>query len=309
MKKMIKIQVSFIVPFLKFDKNVKKIINEFKKNNKRENQLILICDGKKKVTIKKKLNSNIIIKNLNSCSGPGLARNRGIQLAKHSFIQFLDDDDMFDFKKLRLMNLKVNPQKFNIISYNFFSNDKWFKKNKKKFVKNFSKNKIELINKFFRLESHYSVIHYFFNKNFLIKNKIRFSRYYFEDILFLLKVIIKNNKKNKHINKILYYKKFKKDSITGRLTNRKTYNKSIINQFLRSWFNCLKILKLNSQNTSNYNSLSQIALRGLLGYLIKNNDLKKLENTKNFLKLKTMIKKFNNPIMKYDKITFNYLKQ
>ena len=99
--------ISVIIPFVNYDKNLIEIINNIK-NRKNLNflELILLNDSKKKISKKKlKLNNNMVFRNINSFSGPGIARNEGIKISKGKWIMFLTL--MIELILIGLLKLKI----------------------------------------------------------------------------------------------------------------------------------------------------------------------------------------------------------
>ena len=159
---------------------------------------------------------------------------------------------------------------------------------------------------FFYLDLHYPIIFYFFNRKFLIKNNIRFTQGYYEDILFLLKVIFSNKKKISFLQEVIYKKNKKEKSITS------TFTIKHINDYIKVWLKCANLLNKKYYDTFFSRKLIQVAFRGVLGYLLfnlrKNRKLSLLrKNNKIFDKLIKNINPDFKPKLKYDKIAHVYL--
>ena len=260
--------ISIIIPFISRKQNnidlIKKI-NFF--SSKEIFEFILVNDGRDKISKEQlNLNKNIKYFNLNSFSGPGRARNMGVRKASGDWIIFLDSDDILNFKNLLKKNNIIIKKTNNIIAFNYKSNEKNYLHNKQKFFLTYSNYKLKnKLTNFFYLKLHYPIIFFLFKKKFLLRNKIKFKKGYYEDILFLLKVLLKNNNKKIYfIKEIIYIKNFTKKSITSQFSIKH------MEDYIKVWILCSKLLKYNLKDKILVKKLIQVAFRGVLGYLIFN---------------------------------------
>jgi len=288
-------------------KILKKIINVFKVQ-KKNYQLILVCDGKKikenKLNIEKF--PNIKFKNLNTFSGPGRARNVGLKMSTGKWVHFLDSDDMINFKKiLKLEKILLTKKKLNMIAFNFKSNDTNYRQKKNLFYSMIKeKNKMKKIKSFFELKYTYEIIFYFFKKSFLLKNKIYFLKGFHEDIAFLLKTILKNNSPIHYTNSYIYNKNFNKNSITYKI------NEKNINFYIKAFIYCIKYIKNNYKFFKERDKILQTNIRGIMGRTLKyvaiyRLNFKKIK--KNFLVLMSMYNNKYSGNQPYDVIFKKYL--
>jgi len=121
--------ISVIIPFYKKRKYFIKTINSLKNQTYKNFEVIVIYDDDDKIDLKfvtKTLNNikkkKILVNNRNL--GVALARNKGIEKSKGSFVAFLDADDVWHRNKLELQ-IKFMKQKkinFSYTSYQIIDN-------------------------------------------------------------------------------------------------------------------------------------------------------------------------------------------
>jgi len=191
--------ISIILPTYNSEKFIEECLKKLSNVINKKIELIIVNDNSSDNT--KKICSNYVKKNkyiklinLKKNSGVSIARNTGINYSKGKYLFFLDSDDLIIKKTLLKINKLIEDSI--ILDFAFFPSydpinkiiDKNFliyKKKDKKFI-----NCIKDYKKF-RL----TCWNYFFNKDFLLKNNIKFSNIrIFEEQIFLTKIFIKAKK-------------------------------------------------------------------------------------------------------------------
>ena len=133
--------ISVIIPYYKKKKFIKKTIISVLNQTYKNFEIIIIYDDteKKELSFIKKLSKldkriRLIINNNNL--GAGLSRNIGIEKAKGYYICFLDADDVWDKKKIKLQLDYMEKNKISIshTSYYVYENKKMMSK---RIAKNF----------------------------------------------------------------------------------------------------------------------------------------------------------------------------
>jgi glycosyltransferase involved in cell wall biosynthesis len=128
---------------------------------------------------------NVLYFRLAQNSGPGIARNKGIERATGKWIFFLDSDDVIYHDKLSLLIDFLETEKADII---FLTSKNVCKPNSAVHTDNFPK---KTLNPFDDIVSYYVyncyVFHFVYLRKFLIEKRILFNDFYFgEDICFTL---------------------------------------------------------------------------------------------------------------------------
>lgn len=126
-------------------------------------------------------------------------RNLGLKYSKGSYIWFVDSDDIF-----QLPNSDIYSNFFaDVISFNFIYNDSQGKNN----LKINGSNKLNRKSILFALSTNRianSCWPYFYSKNFLIMNEIKFENMFFEDLIFNLKCFLVKGITYQHVSFNLY---------------------------------------------------------------------------------------------------------
>lgn len=117
-----KINLSIIVPIYNAEKYLEKLLNSIEEQMNNYTELILINDGSSDNSLEicerhKKNNKNIIVCSIKN-SGSGIARNKGIELARGDYLYFPDSDDILCENALEnILNIiKENPD-YVVFSY------------------------------------------------------------------------------------------------------------------------------------------------------------------------------------------------
>lgn len=267
-----KIKVTIIIPFYNI-KNFRKIfLKNIRKIFDLSFQYIVVDDGSNDDTLfflKKRLKAeNFIFLRLNKNYGPGIARNYALKFAIGKYILFLDADDQINIKSLKKILKSIKNKTFDLYYYNFVKKNFYLKK-----LCNFKRIDRELsLNLFLRKELDMSVNHCLFNKNFLKQNKLTFSSGVYEDIVFMCKCLLKARKiSSKKI--LVYFKKYRKLSITNTFTNKNTL------YFIKS---CILKHKLFYKKKNFFNNL-QYGIRGDYCSVLKMNNKSKQKIKKEFI--------------------------
>jgi glycosyltransferase involved in cell wall biosynthesis len=235
-----KYKIAIIIPFYNSEKFIKiNIANILELLRKFKNIEVIYIDNNSTDNTYKFIKKNIInynnIKLLKTkkknCHSPGIARDLGVLKSNSEFILYLDVDDIIKTKNFGDLINQIDKKVGNIMYLKKISEQSeapYLKYNKKN------------LKIFFRKTINMQVISILIKKKFLIKNKIFFFHGIYEDILYLFKCHFFNKKKIIFFNKIIYEKKFNKNSITN--------SKPSIFQFkykFEAWKNIYFFLKKN----------------------------------------------------------------
>jgi glycosyltransferase involved in cell wall biosynthesis len=307
--------ISIIIPFFKariFLKNASKL--SISLLNLKNVEIIFIddCSNSEDVNYLKKIvkdEKNIHILSTSSNSGPGIARNLGINKAKNKWIMFLDIDDSLlisNFTKFIKFVEKNSSDNLIYFKHSLSSNKKKISNNnyKPKLIKLDYENRIK---NFIRLEMDGCVIFTLFKRSFLNKYKIRFKKGYNEDIFFLYLCYFFNKEKIKIFNYLLYLKNYSSNSITN------TFTIKHINGYFAAWKDIYK----HSKSTLIKNKIImkddvQYGLRGAMAFMIKRLIRSNLSIYKKSINFNMILKLFLSIInknfeikTKYDKIVYD----
>lgn len=270
--------ISIIIPLFNNQNIIKNLFQKLDSIKTNNIEIIFVDDGSndKTVSILKKCIKNkkdfYLFKNLKN-QGPGIARNIGIRKSTSKNLLFLDSDDTINKKKFTSLDKFIAKKKFNICIFNNHIK-KFYVSDQNTWIKNF-------FLKSFRRE----IIFGIYNKNFLINNKIFFKKGFYEDLVFLFQVILKNKKKIIFFDKKVYVKNDKnKKSITKQVSEKHIIDK------INAWKNTFLIAKKYNNTLSN--ELLNFRMRGELVLLYK-----KIKNIKN----KVLFNKFRRILLSHAK--------
>tara|TARA_Y100000590_G_C15702287_1_gene1007248 strand:- start:616 stop:1932 length:1317 start_codon:yes stop_codon:yes gene_type:complete len=176
---------SIIIPFYNSEKYISECINSIIKQKLANLEIILIDDNSidRSAKIAKsfvKKNNNIKIIQNNRNEGVSVCRNKGIKTARGKYIIFVDSDDFLI--RNSLINLANFIKKHDGTDLIIFTN--YTRKADGKFFKDKiflpSKNKIKKAKNILELYKDKPVFHtcwnYIYNRNFILKHKIRFIK-------------------------------------------------------------------------------------------------------------------------------------
>lgn len=191
--------VSIIIPVYNAEKYLKRCIDSLLKQTYRNLEIILIDDGstdscplicadysKKEPSIKVIYSKNY---------GQGVARNKGLDIAKGEFISFVDADDVLKEDAIERLSAVAEEGQYDIVSGSYFRVDKKVKAssnscNSGKIERKGCKDNIKRYNLYKTTSSFGYVWGKLYRRAFLNRNKLRFSeerKVFMEDSLFNLK--------------------------------------------------------------------------------------------------------------------------
>ena len=199
-------------------------------------------------------------------SGPGSARNKGIEVSQGRYVIFLDSDDYLSDNALYNLYeyLELNNYKDDLISYNWkYSPDSCLinrNYNGGRRDYNFIKmKKKELLNAYLSMNMDNSVIYNLIRKSTIVDNDISFSSGLHEDIDYMFKVYYHSNIVSV-FDKVLYYKRDHLSSIINQFTE-----KNIVG-YIRAWKEMFNFLLVENEKV---HILSlKIGVTGTVGMLI-----------------------------------------
>lgn len=208
--------VSIIIPAYNVEKYIEQCLETvINQKTKYSYEIICINDGStdKTINILEKYQNKIKIINTKN-SGPGTARNIGLENAKGQYIMFVDADDYVrdDFIEKMINAIIENDADISICNFCRFSNDSKIEKVNKGRNKIYLKNEMEQV-----LLMEFHSCNKAFKRELIEKNKYP-ENILFEDVVSISQCIIDANKIVK-IEDYLYYYRRTKDSITNNLTD------------------------------------------------------------------------------------------
>ena len=242
--------LSIIIPTYNSESTLSRALESvlFKDNFISENVEIIVCDdfsNDNSVSTIRKLSKGGLIKLVKNTSnlGPGVSRNKCIEISEGRWISFLDSDDYYKKKGLKnLISLILKHEKngVDLIIYGY---------------KGLSEN---LKEDYLKLQTDGSVIYSCVNKNIITDNNIVFSEGYHEDVDYQFK-LINYSKKIKIVNNNIYKKSNRQNSIVNTITEKH------IDGFFRAWEEIFQLVKGNNQ----YENLMRIGTIGLVSTRIR----------------------------------------
>lgn len=213
-----KYKITIIIPFYNSKKFIKiSLSNILTLSQKLKNIEIIYVDNNSTDNSYKIVKDNII--NYNNIrlfktakkygQGPGIARNLGVLKSNSEYILYLDADDVIRKNVIENLINQLGKKNVNIMYLKKISEQPSTPPSP--YLK-YNKNNLRI---FFRNTNNMEVISIVFKKKFLMKNKIFFHDGIFEDIFYLFKCHFFNKKKIFFYKRIVYEKKFYKNSITN----------------------------------------------------------------------------------------------
>lgn len=209
------ILISAIVPVYNSEKFLKDCIKSLRNQSLKEIEMIFVNDGSSDRSLDilrkyKNIDSRIKIINQEN-SGPSIARNRGLEIAKGEYISFIDSDDWIDKDMYKEMyNLAKSKESDAVICDMKMVNNKneLYVKGLDYNLNTYSKKDIEekIFKELLSNSQFNSMANKIFKSQIINKNNIRLDPdiYYAEDWLFNMKFFKECNKIS-YINKCFYY--------------------------------------------------------------------------------------------------------
>ena len=191
--------VSIIMPIYNREKSINRAIQSVLCQTYKDFELILINDGSTDNTekvCKKYVKKDRRIKYIKiSNSGPGEARNKGLELATGKYIMFIDSDDFYEEKMVEIMLNEIKESQTNCIICNRIINNKnnkikqsfveknMISENKQEFIEYFQKHNLfnGVCNKIY-LKNIIDEYHIKFDKRFISGEDYKFNLDYFNHI-------------------------------------------------------------------------------------------------------------------------------
>ena len=200
-------EYSIIICAYNIEKFIQRCIDSVLNNNFTDYEIIIVDDGSTDNTAaiidKYKTNQHVKIFH-NKNQGLGLSRNFGLKHSKGKYVWFIDGDDFISLKSLKTLDSYVNRYPdVDVFSFDYCS-----------FSEKCSTKMLTSIgidpNCLFTYNP--SVCFKIYKKEFLIKNDLKFSDKYYEDLEFST-IVSALKPKFYHITENLYYYVVRKDSI------------------------------------------------------------------------------------------------
>lgn len=282
--------ISIIIPFKNSNSTIKRCLNSILKQKGNINYEVILIDDyssdKTSKTIKKIIHDKknfILINSKTKTIGPGYARNIGIKKSNSKYLFFLDSDDFLENDALINLKKIVGNKKIDLVCCNYKIQDSIgnFKKKSRFDLKLYSSSKLRIIKNFFELSIVPQVISNLISKNLVLKNNIKFSNGYFEDIFFYFKILFFFEKKI-ILKKKIYIKNNRYNSIVNSLSA-----KHIKDSFM-SYYKCYLFAKKRKKKFVNIN-LEKLLLFTFVGQVAV--FVKRIEKLKNNSNLKEFLYK------------------
>jgi glycosyltransferase involved in cell wall biosynthesis len=190
------IRVSVIIPAFNVEKYLSKCLDSLYQQTLRpeEFEIIIIDDNSSDETLKiaknfKKKRNNVTVLHNQKNLGPGLSRNKGLDIAKGDYIYFVDGDDYIDPITLEQLLIVAYSNEADIVSAGFRRVDTkgkiLFEKSEKD---QFSSDRIQLIRNLLEFQIHHIVWNKLIKKDLFVKKKIKFPPGLHEDIMVVRKL-------------------------------------------------------------------------------------------------------------------------
>jgi len=223
-------------------------------------------------------NLNLQIAHLDKNSGPGIARNKGVTLAKGEYVLFLDGDDLLVPNALARLSELMQKNDYDLITFNwtYFSD---LKNNqcyvpRRRDLGDMPLERKALVQHYLGMNMDGSVIYTTARKSLFEQYQIRFPDGYHEDMSVIFKMYYAANTTLK-LDEVLYIKK----DVEGSIVN--TLAKKHVDGYLNAWPLILRFLKEQEDSIS---ECMPHYLRGMSGHvctLINKNYVVNRKDSKN----------------------------
>lgn len=249
-------KISIILPVYNVELYLKECLNSLINQTLKDIEIICVDDKStdNSLAILKEYASydnRIIVLEQEINQGPGVARNRGIDIANSDYIMFCDPDDWYELNACEICYDKISKGDNDIafFSLNFYYDDTGeLVKDNKRLMHLYKYFDVDSINVDDCLEYYVPTmfpVTNIYSKNFLNKYNIRFGNgYVFEDQYFVLLALLYTNK-FAVINLCLYNYRIRENSQSGIFYENYDYllsiNYDILNIILKDKKDCHKI--------------------------------------------------------------------
>lgn len=224
------------------------------------------CSSGKSEFFKLTNQNSIKILKTHKNSGPGVARNLGIQKAKKDYIVFLDSDDQLkpNFFAALLATLEGHT-KTDVVAFDYELMGRTLDLKVQRYD-------LDLIadNAFLHYVAHRcdgSVILAIYRRQFIQNNSLEFEEGIFEDLLFMAKVYA-NCESLKVVPEVLYTKNIRKDAITSSIDETKALT------YLANWEKVAKLAKIELVEDRIINDGKAVAAVTRMREVIRRSDAK-----------------------------------
>lgn len=269
-------KISIIVPAYNVEKYLEKCLNSLINQTLEDIEIICINDGSTDKTpeilnkYEKKVDNLKVIHSENN--GPGVARNKGLDIAKGEYILFVDSDDWIRLDTCEILYKKAKEENLDLLMFlieNYDENYDIY------YTEDYYDNKIlpykydNIIFSFIDIRPYLFSLNVtpcskLYKRSMLEKNNIRYpKKIYFEDNAFYFEIIL-SSKRISIIRDYFLYRLRREDSVTGQVDEKyydivemsniivnifKKYNyynlfiKQVLNHkitYLSRWFNLIE---------------------------------------------------------------------
>ena len=262
------IKLSIIIPFKNSENSIIKTLKSIKMQNINSDfyEVLLINDfsNNKTTQIIKRYINNLknfkLYKSKKNIVGPGHARNLGISHSSGKYILFLDSDDCLIKNSLNKILSKTDIIKCDIYAFGFSVVDTLKNMNKKKRhdLHLMKLSKIAIYKKYFESSIIPQVISNLFLREFIVKNKIKFKKGFFEDVLFFFKSIY-YSKSIEVCNDIFYIKYNVSNSIVN------TISKEHILHHFKAYADCYNFINQKKITKVIKKKINYFYIKGIIG--------------------------------------------
>lgn len=215
--------ISIIIPCYNVESYITKCLDSLLTNNKSFIEVLLINDGSTDSTKSICENYARIYENIRVISqkntGVGIARNKGLEVAKGDYIWFIDPDDYVTDRAIDIIKEELDNNDANVVMFDYFNLvDDDLEEKKLKIYQNFDRDEFgKVIVDLYSTEMMYTLWNKIYNKNFLIENKIKFKKIPMgQDCIFNLDVFEKVKKVKSVSKKIYIYRSDRTESSTNK---------------------------------------------------------------------------------------------
>jgi len=260
------IAISVIIPMRNIQGYIAASLNSLKSQTLSQNlfEVVLIDDGSidNTFTIAKSFKGikNLTIDKLKKNSGPGIARNRGIELSKGDYILFLDGDDYFLGDSLEKLFTIINNNNVDVVTFNWTYHKDLIANNpipRRRDLDGMPVDRLHLTKHYLGMNMDGSVIYTLVKKSVLVKNSIKFPSGFHADMSIIFQIYYSARNILK-LNEIIYIKRDRADSIIH------TFSKRHVDGYLNAWPKIMDFLIENEGDVAK-DKFIQDYLRGISG--------------------------------------------